>query len=410
MKTRNRIAAGLLASATLIAGGAPAVAKQVKAGPALKLERVVLLMRHGIRPPTKLQPLPAGYTADAWPSWPVEPGLLTRRGAAGAKLLGQADGRWLRARGLLGKGCPGVDAVVIKASNKQRTQKTAASWSEGALPGCAVTVDHPTDDASDPIFHGLDDKPVAFDGARALAEAKAKLPPGGIAAEARAFRPELRTLAKVLNCATPACPLWGESALVAEEHDRPGLEGPLDIGSTASQSLLLEYLEGMPMEHVGWGRVTRAEIEAMLRFHPLKFKYSNRPDYVADSAAAPIAREILIALTAPGRRVTLLAGHDTNIADLGGFYRAHWQVPSYPADDVPPGGAFGFELLRDAAGRGYVRAFFRAQTMDQLRALDAKTAPYRGYMTIPGCGTAAVATSCTLAAFERLTRSRLPAN
>ena len=164
------------------------------------------------------------------------------------------------------------------------------------------------------------------------------------------------------------------------------------------------------MKDVGWGRVTRAEIEAMLRFHPLKFKYSNRPDYIADTAAAPLAQQILAGLTAPGRIVTLLAGHDTNLADIGGFYRTHWQVPSYPADDVPPGGALGFELLRDAKGVRYVRAFFRAQTMDQLRALDARATPYRGYVTIPGCGSAAVPTSCTLTAFERLTRSRLPAS
>jgi fructose-1,6-bisphosphatase/inositol monophosphatase family enzyme len=34
---------------------------------------------------------------------------------------------------------------------------------------------------------------------------------------------------------------------------------------------------------------------------------------------------------------------------------------------VPPGGALGFELLSDAGGHKFVRAFFRAQTMDQLR-------------------------------------------
>jgi 4-phytase/acid phosphatase len=400
----------LLAPALLLAGASAPIA--AKPAAPLTLERIVMVMRHGIRPPTKADPLPAGYTADRWPTWPVEPGLLTPRGAAGATLLGAGDARRLRARGLLSGSCPAPGAIVVKASNKQRTQRTAQAWLDGALPGCRIAVDHPREGAADPIFHGLDDKPVDFDGARALAEAKALLPRGGLAAETRAYRAELALLARVLKCAAPACPLTREQTLlVGEPHDRPGLEGPLDVGSSASQSLLLEYLEGMPMAQVGWGRVTRAQIERLLRFHPLKFKYSNRPDYVARAAAAPLVREILAGLSAPGRKVTLLAGHDTNLADLGGFLRTHWQVPSYPADDVPPGGAMGFELLRGASGQRYVRAFFRAQTMDQLRAqtrlVGRDAAPLR-YLAIPGCGTAGVATSCTFAAFTRLARARLP--
>ncbi|MFT4055515.1 MAG: hypothetical protein QM681_13495 [Novosphingobium sp.] len=38
----------------------------------LQLEHVVMLMRHGIRPPTSANPAPAGYTQEAWPSWPVD--------------------------------------------------------------------------------------------------------------------------------------------------------------------------------------------------------------------------------------------------------------------------------------------------------------------------------------------------
>ena len=71
--------------------------------------------------------------------------------------------------------------------------------------------------------------------------------------------------------------------------------------------------------------------------------------------------------SASNAKLTLLAGHDTNIADVAGFFRLHWKVMSYPADDVPPGGALGFEVIRDFRGARFVRVFFRAQTMDQLR-------------------------------------------
>ena len=42
----------------------------------------------------------------------------------------------------------------------------------------------------------------------------------------------------------------------------------------------------------------------------------------------------------------------------------------YPADAIPPGSALGFELLSDRHGRQFVRPFFRAQTMRQLRNLE----------------------------------------
>ena len=55
---------------------------------------------------------------------------------------------------------------------------------------------------------------------------------------------------------------------------------------------------------------------------------------VAKTAAAPIVHEIVTALgdRSPAR-LTLLAGHDTNVADLGGFFDLHWQVPGFAADE-----------------------------------------------------------------------------
>lgn len=403
----------LLAVPLTLAGAAkPQRVPRAATQPTLQIERVVMLMRHGIRPPTSANPAPAGYTSETWPSWPVDYGLLTPRGAQGATLLGAADRSLYQAAGLFGGGCLAAGSIVIKASGKQRTQKTAEAWIGGFAPGCApVAVEHPGAKDPDPIFHGLDDAPASFDGQRAYAEALALAPKGGVAAESRLYRPQLELLAKALGCAAPACPVLTEpTRLVAMAHDRPELVGPLDEGSSISQSFLLEYLEGMPMKDVAWGRVTRAEIETMLRLHPLKFKYSNRPDYVARAAAAPLAQEIVTALTRPdATKLTLLAGHDTNIADLGGFFQLHWAVPSYPADDVPPGSALGFELLKDAKGPRYVRAFYRAQTMDQLRELRPLTGRetlYRQYLPIPGCGNSTVWNACSLEAFGALVKRR----
>src|SRR5699024_1869735 len=41
-----------------------------KNGPeALRLQRVVMLMRHSVRPPTKPYVIPEGYASDPWPEW-----------------------------------------------------------------------------------------------------------------------------------------------------------------------------------------------------------------------------------------------------------------------------------------------------------------------------------------------------
>ena len=118
-------------------------------------------------------------------------------------------------------------------------------------PGCAAAISHPAGSDDDAIFHGLDSGPASFDGNRAYDAALAQAPEGGLAAETERHRGELTLLAKVLNCAVPACPLVAEpSRLVAQPHDRPDLEGPLAVASTASQTLLLEYLEGKPMAEV----------------------------------------------------------------------------------------------------------------------------------------------------------------
>jgi len=391
----------------LSASAAPA------AKPELKLERVIMLMRHGIRPPTKAQPVPAKYSPMAWPRWSVGPGLLTQRGAKGIALLAAADRAYFINAGLLpASGCPATGQVTVRASRVPRAIETAKAWSKSLLPGCDLNVQHPAKGAPDPLFHILDNQPAWFDGHRAYEDALAQAPNGGLVAQANDLAPQIQLLESILGCAPPACDLEKVSTtLVERPHGRPEFQGALDAASTASESFLLEYEEGMPMSEVGWGRVTRGEIERLLIFNSIKFKYVDRPSYIAQAAAGPLARAILEALSArAGSRITLLAGHDTNLADLGGLLGMHWHAASYPADAVPPGSALGFELLSDGNGRQIVRAFFRSQMMDQLRNLEPLSSanrPYREYVAIPGCGSAKDALSCDLPTFTKIVEAKL---
>lgn len=408
----------LLVSALALAGlggcaqptpGTPSVAASSNAPAAsstLKLERVVMLMRHGVRPPTKPQVTPTGTNPQPWPRWNAGYGELTGHGYDAVRLLGRWDRIHWVARGLLpADGCPATDAVQVAASSKTRTQDTARALVEGLAPGCGIHVAFPSKQ-NDVEFHPLQTDAMALDRGKALAAVQALAPPGGMAAEVKAHASLFALLNQAMGCTSgAACDMSRMPAGIDNSNEeRPKVGDPFGIASTASQTFLLEYLQGMPMKDVAWGHLDREQIGKLLQFHALKFRYEGRAPYVAARAASPLAARMLGAVE-HGPKLTVLVGHDTNIADLGGMLDLHWQVPDYPRDDPPPGGAIGFEVLADAAGKQFVRAFYRAQTMDQVRELqklDAANAPSYTYLPIPGC-----AERCPIADFEKIVSGKL---
>lgn len=398
---------GALMAAAVVVG----LAGSAAAAPSgdLKLERMVMVMRHSVRPPTKAQATPAGTTAQPWGPWTTPYGDLTPHGAEGARLMGAYYRTFLGARGLLPReGCAAPRDVVAWASGKSRAIKTAEAFVEGLQPGCGLKVDHPDSEENDPIFHPS----AVIDGDLALKAAQRQKP--GVAAETKALAREFAILQRVLGCdpvTKAGCDIAKRpSKLEANAGDNADLNGALGVASTAGQTVLLEYVEGKPMSEVGWGRASKADIQALLRFHTVKFRYEVGPPYVADRYAAPVAKEILAALDGKSGKLTLLVGHDTNIAALRAFLDVHFTAADYPRDDPPPGGAMGFELLKDAGGKAYVRAFYTAQTMDQLRDLRPLTAgdpPAYAYFPIPGCAVKGQPTLCPLATFRKIVGDRL---
>lgn len=399
-------------AATALLGQIASVPAMAETRQALRLERVVMLMRHGVRSPTDSQPISSIYGDRAWPRWPVTPGQLTPRGAMGAALLGRLDRAYLAKRGLIAQGCPAPGTVAIAASSAQRAIDTARAWSSAAFPSCGLTLTHPTSDEQDALFHPLSAAGNSFDGHLAWDAATRLLPRGGINALKRENAGSIRTLERVLGCRKPACDLMSAPATLLEKsHDRPNLTGVFEVGTTASQSILLEYLEGMPLANVGWGRADRKTIEKLLAFHPLEFRYSNGPHFVARAAGGPLAKQMADALAhqEEAGKVTILTGHDTNIADVASLLNLHWHIPSYPANDAPPISALGFELWSDGGAGRFVRAFFRSPTMKGLRVLRS-VQPVRQYLDIPGCGRAARPRSCSIEDFRKLVAAAVDPN
>jgi hypothetical protein len=155
---RCALGAGLLALCGLLAacaGSPERPAPDAQSAPVL--ERVVMLMRHGVRPPTKPQVAPEGMADREWPTWSTGFGELTQHGYDAVRLVGAWDRTHWAARGLIPTdGCPSQDTVAVAASAKSRTQDTARALLEGLAPGCGIAVAFPAGADEDFEFHPLE--------------------------------------------------------------------------------------------------------------------------------------------------------------------------------------------------------------------------------------------------------------
>lgn len=420
-----RLGRSLLAAlAGLMLVGHAAQAQPIPKAPAgFTLERVVVLTRHGVRPPTSDLPLPQGYAAEAWPAWDVPAGHLTAHGAALITMLGGYDRLQYGQRGLIAADrCPAADAVVVWSDTDERTTKSAEAWAEGFAPGCGSVKVTRLAGGRDPLYSPLRVKRVAYDPSAAAADALAHAG-GDIEAVGRSHKDLLELTQQALHCcAAPLCHDKGlpdpcvlqdmPNVVTGGDGDHAHLEGPMAIGSTAAEDFMLEYAEGKPMTEVGWGRISRADLPKVLALHAIEYGIVSRTPYVAARAAAPLARRILSALNGTsdvGSKIVVLMGHDDNIEALSGLLDLHWAPEDYPADDPSPGFSLGFELLRDVeTGRQYVQPFYQMQSLDQMRNLSPLTLaspPTRQLLPFTLC-TKGKGRHCSLQSFQTLVETR----
>jgi 4-phytase/acid phosphatase len=335
----------------------------VAAAPGWKLDRVVVVMRHGVRPPTKAQPLPAGMAPGLWPAWDVDWGELSHHGERAVALLGTFDRASYAA--LLGSGCPAIRAV---ADTDQRTVRTAEVYVAALLPGCTVRVDHKAAGQADPRFSPFKGASRPSD-VSVLAAAGAALPRGGAAQLDRDLAGDWAVIDRILDCHASACIAARPTALSAM-GGRVKLNGALALGGSFSETLALEYADGQPLIQVGWGRVTRDEITRLLELHSWEFAVTARPTTIARAGASQLLGEVAAELSAPeAPAFSLFVGHDTNLALIGGALGLHWHGVQFAPDDPPPGGALIFERWRNGAGRYRLVVRFRSQSLDEMRNL-----------------------------------------
>lgn len=111
--------------------------------------------------------------------------------------------------------------------------------------------------------------------------------------------------------------------------------------------------------------------------------------------------------------VLFIAGHDTNLANLGGALELNWTLPGQP-DNTPPGGELVFERWRRLSDNSqWIQVSLVFQTLQQMRdktPLSLNTPPGEVKLTLAGCEERNAQGMCSLAGFTQIVNeARIPA-
>ncbi|WP_442678245.1 histidine-type phosphatase [Sphingomonas sp. ASY06-1R] len=401
MRRCRTLSIGLL----VLGWGASVAAAPPRARPTLVVDRVVMVMRHGIRAPLEGEVPDGTRTGAPWPQWPVAESRITPHGARALSIVAKADRAQLARDGLLpATGCPAPGAVRIRTNSSDRTIASGEAYAAGFAPGCTLPIAHRPVGVVDPLFEPLRARATAFDARTAIGAITQAT--GGMPALVARHRDALTLLDRVLGCAPrrESCLPDGAPALApsADGHDLI-LSGPIRTASGIAQVLLLQYVEGLPAKQVGWGRADAAMVQRLGSLHAALFTVFTHTPYMAAHQAAVLGRESLRALNDPnGPRLTVLMGHDTNVTALAAALWIDLRAPGYATNDVPPDGALVLATLRDTrSGERFVRVYYRTQSPQALRRLG--NAVTQTPLQIPGCA----AQLCRWDRFAALLQDRL---
>ncbi len=406
-----------------VAQQTPATAKSEGAD----LQFAVILTRHGVRPPTNKNETYAPYSAAAWPEWSVPPGYLTAHGYELMKILGAWDRTHFAAEGLLAPtGCADASRITILADSDERTRESGRALAEGLMPGCTVEVQARPEGTNDPLFSYHPVTPPAGDAALAAAAISGRI--GGDANNlTEAWRPQLAALDRILagcgkvpatNASRTSIFDVPASLFVGSDGRSAALRGPVQTASSLSENLLLEFAEGMTGVNLGWGCLDEPALREVLQLHSAEEDIAAHTWPIARMRASNLLDHILRAMEQSasgqavagasgkkGDRLLILSGHDTNIANVAGALGLDW-IEDGRRNDTPPGGALLFELWRERrSGQRFVRVYYNAQTLDQMRQtqpLSAANPPVQAPLFIPGCSGADL--SCSWEDFQTTLR------
>jgi len=403
------IAAGFALVVSTIGG-----AQTTPLPPQDKLERVVIVMRHGVRSAMSGPEELGRYSRRAWPRFAVPPGHLTANGATLVTMLGGWYRVHYRQLGLLGANdC----AVYYWANHTQRTEATATALAAGLTPGCAATI-HQSAAAPDPLFEAPQTPLAPLDPQRMLAAISARVDGNLAAWDVRQAPDRDRIEALLLQCRRIPCSSVERTRVQRRLSDTPVVmridDGKPDLTSPSLQvagiaeSLVMAYADGLAFP--GWRGIDAATIGKALVVHGAGIDLRTRTPEVGRQTSSYLAMRLLAtlqrgagatALADPiggAEKIVVLSGHDGTVTMLAGLLGLDWKLRDYGAGEAAPGGGLVFEVWREgASGQQVVRARYVAQGLDQMRhriPLSERMPPDSVALTIPDCGE-----TCALSAF-----------
>lgn len=321
--------------------------------------------------------------------------------------------------------------IYAEANTTQRTIASAHAFLKGVRPDCEIKVHFlaESEDKENPLYlpalNNLADR-------QRLAAAIDGRMNGRPDWFTDAFATTLSEIQRVLSaCDGERCDRERVDLRASHEQVRvpagPGLvevDGPVSLGADFAENFLLEYVEGMPMSSVGWGRVSRDDLNQLMEMNTRYHDFLLRTPYFAQVGGAEMAVRIRDTLDTaatkraverpfgtPQDRFVLLMGHDSNLAWLGGLLRLDWLVADQTFNATPPGSALVFELHHNrASGRNRVQVFFISQTLNQIRTLsplEGSEQPSVAPVFVPGCSGPAPDYACALGDFDRVVTSTI---
>lgn len=390
----TRLSLALLASALTVSG----LAQAQDAPQGYQLKQVLMMSRHNLRAPLANNgSVLEQSTTRQWPQWDVPGGELTTKGGVLEVYMGHYMREWLAQQGLIKENeCPLPASVYVYANSLQRTVATAQFFTNGAFPGCDITVHHQAAMGKmDPTFNPvITDKNSAFSqqAVQAMEKQRANY----------ALDESYKLLESVTGYKDSAackekqqCDLaTGKDTFKANAGEEPGVSGPLKVGNSLADAFTLQYYEGFPLDQVAWGEIkTPAQWQQL---SALKNGYQDTlftsPE-VARNVAAPLVKYINSALVENKTRapVTVLVGHDSNIASLLTAldfkpYKLHDQY-----ERTPIGGKIVFQRWHDEkANKNLMKVEYVYQSTEQLRnaaPLSLASPPQRVTLELNGCPT-----------------------
>lgn len=403
----------VLAAALALALSAPAASSAAD-----RLEKVVILSRHGVRAAMSTPERLEEASARPWPRFEVPAGHLTARGAQLVEQMGGYYRALYVAEGLLKPDDCGQ--LYVWANVTQRTIATGQAYARALAPGCPVAVNTVGEGRDDPLFEPVKTGAVTLDPALARAAVAGRVG-GDLTAWSASHRQEVETLdAFLMQC--PKGPCAASPGKRRALDARPGfaeggemveLAGPEAFASGITESLLMAWADGRDFAGLGWKGVDAQGLTPLFFLHQAEFDLRLRTPYVAKVLAGGLAQRLLATLEAGAglvegdaaamgpdeAKIVLIAGHDGTVAALGGLLRAEWSLPGYQPNQIQPGGALVFERWLRDDGQRVIRVRYTGQSLDQLRAatpLSLSAPPLSSPVFIPGCGSATPAFDCSV--------------